>query len=71
MAGSPDFGNGMPSTGGPETGSRTWDQLIDELLGIRNLKDDWDGEGTEAPPPALVDGAIKTPKSTGTLSSPS
>jgi hypothetical protein len=33
-------------------------QLIDELLRIRNLKDDWDGEGTEAPHPNLVDAAI-------------
>jgi hypothetical protein len=32
--------------------------LIDELLRIRNLEDDWDGEGTEAPHPSLVDGAI-------------
>jgi hypothetical protein len=32
--------------------------LIDELLRLRNLEDDWDGEGTEAPHPSLVDGAI-------------
>jgi hypothetical protein len=38
--------------------AHTWGQLIDELLRIRNLQDDWDGEGTEAPHPALVDGAI-------------
>lgn len=37
---------------------QAWDQLIDELLRIRHLEDDWDGEGTEAPHPALVDGAI-------------
>src|SRR5262249_1596214 len=35
-----------------------WSQLIDELLRIRNLEDNWDGEGTEAPHPALVHGAI-------------
>lgn len=35
-----------------------WTQLIDELLCIRQLEDDWDGEGTKAPPPSLVDGAI-------------
>jgi hypothetical protein len=35
-----------------------WTQLIDELLRIRNLEDDWDGEGTEAPHPNLVDAAI-------------
>jgi hypothetical protein len=33
-------------------------RLIDELLHIRNLEDDWDGEGTEAPHPNLVDAAI-------------
>jgi hypothetical protein len=35
-----------------------WNVLIDELLRIRNLDHDWDGEGTEAPDPMLVDGAI-------------
>lgn len=35
-----------------------WANVIDELLRIRNLEDDWDGEGTIAPNPALVDGAI-------------
>lgn len=37
----------------------TWTPLIDELLRIRILKDDWDGEGTEAPSPGLVHGAIR------------
>ena len=37
---------------------QSWQSAIDELLRIRNLEDDWDGEGTEAPPPAVVDGAI-------------
>lgn len=41
-----------------EIPAQTWQLLIDELLRIRNLKDDWDGEGTEAPDPALVDGAM-------------
>lgn len=36
----------------------SWTPLIDELLRIRNLNDDWDGEGTEAPHPHLVDAAI-------------
>ncbi len=40
-----------------------WDRVIDELLRIRNLEDDYDGEGTEAPAPALVDGAIRLAKS--------
>jgi hypothetical protein len=38
--------------------TRTWQQLIDDLLAIRSLPDDWDGQGAEAPQPALVDGAI-------------
>ncbi len=37
---------------------RTWALLIDDLLAIRHLEDDWDGQGAEAPHPALVDGAI-------------
>jgi hypothetical protein len=37
---------------------RGWPQVIDELLRIRQLPDNWDGEGTEAPHPLLVDGAI-------------
>ena len=37
----------------------TWEQRIDELLALRTLEDDWDGQGAEAPDPALVDGAIK------------
>ncbi|HWG41352.1 MAG TPA: hypothetical protein VN688_01105 [Gemmataceae bacterium] len=47
-----------PFLGCDEAAARTWLPLIDELLHIRNLQDDWDGEGTEAPHPALVDGAI-------------
>jgi hypothetical protein len=35
-----------------------WLDLIDELLSLRGLEDDWDGQGGEAPDPALVDGAI-------------
>jgi len=36
-----------------------WSKRIDELLEIRDLLDDWDGEGTAAPPASLVDGAIR------------
>lgn len=43
---------------GESIGSDPWAQRIDELLRIRGLEDDWDGEGTEAPDHALVDGAI-------------
>ena len=42
----------------PENSARGWARIIDELLRIRRLDDDWDGEGTEAPHPALLDGAI-------------
>jgi len=38
--------------------SLPWDEVIDELLRIRILKDDWDGEGSPAPEPCIVDGAI-------------
>lgn len=33
--------------------------MIDELLRIRMLEDDWDGEGAEAPHPNLIHAAIK------------
>jgi hypothetical protein len=42
--------------------ANTWKLLFEELLRIRNLKDDWDGEGSEAPHPALVDAAIALAK---------
>ena len=32
-----------------------WDSIIDELLRMRELQDDWDGEGSVAPEKALVD----------------
>lgn len=41
-----------------EAGTRAWSPLMDELLRIRAFPDDWDGEGSEAPSYALVDGAI-------------
>lgn len=43
---------------GRDSSARGWSLVIDELLRIRTLEDDWDGEGTEAPGAALVDGAI-------------
>ena len=44
----------------PDTADeRAWAALIDDLLALRGLKDDWDGLGAEAPHPALVDSAIK------------
>jgi hypothetical protein len=38
--------------------SRSWDEVIDELLALRGLEDDWDGQGAQAPEPALVDTAL-------------
>ena len=32
-----------------------WETVIDELLRMRELQDDWDGEGSIAPEKALVD----------------
>jgi len=40
-----------------------WTAEIDELLRIRNLEDNWDGEGSKAPSVELVDGAIMLTKS--------
>jgi hypothetical protein len=35
-----------------------WDACIAELKRFRSLEEDWDGEGSAAPRPELVDGAI-------------
>lgn len=49
---------------GGESGSQihSWAQLIDDLLAIRGLNDDWDGQGAVAPHSALVDFAIALAK---------
>lgn len=39
--------------------TRSWDQLVDDLLALRQLQDDWDGQGADAPDPAVVDSALK------------
>jgi hypothetical protein len=49
--------------GSLDRSAEDWASTIDELLRIRNFSDNWDGEGTEAPHPALVDGAITLAKS--------
>ena len=36
-----------------------WGGIVDELLRIRTLTDDWDGEGSVAPDAVLVDCALK------------
>ena len=38
---------------------RSWQERIDDLLDIRTLEANWDGQGAEAPPCALVDTAIR------------
>ncbi|HEX4606750.1 MAG TPA: hypothetical protein VH092_00960 [Urbifossiella sp.] len=53
----------MPSTPGAAADARVveakgWKACIDALLDIRMLEDDWDGQGTPAPPPEVVDSAI-------------
>lgn len=40
------------------TTDNQWISVIDELLRLRHLEDDWDGAGTPAPHPSLVDYAI-------------
>lgn len=35
-----------------------WDKRIDQLLAIRQLEDDWDGQGTPAPTVEVVDSAL-------------
>lgn len=38
--------------------SDAWCQRVDDLLSIRGLADDWDGQGAKAPPSDLVDSAL-------------
>lgn len=45
-----------------DTPTTAWSRVVDELLRIRNMENNWDGEGTDAPHPALVDGAITLAK---------
>ena len=40
-------------------GSEDWSSLVDELLSIRLLKEDWDGQDAVAPSAAIVDTAIR------------
>jgi hypothetical protein len=47
----------LADLGTSATGS--WPQLIDDVLALRNLRDDWDGQGAEGPDAAVADGALK------------
>lgn len=35
-----------------------WDRLVDDLDGLRELRDDWDGQGARAPDSTNVDQAV-------------
>lgn len=61
LAGRPDRpGVAAPTWNRPdERPNKAWQALIDRLVAIRGYVDDWDGEGSEAPSPVLVDGAIR------------
>ncbi|HET6572849.1 MAG TPA: hypothetical protein VFG68_04545 [Fimbriiglobus sp.] len=39
-------------------GSDEWARTIDKLLAIRQLEDDWDGQGSPAPSVEVVDSAL-------------
>ncbi len=36
-----------------------WDEMISRLLGLRSLREDWDGMGAKAPPATRIDGAVE------------
>jgi hypothetical protein len=36
-----------------------WDDLIDRLLALHVLEDDWDGQGTSAPDPGVIHFALR------------
>lgn len=47
------------ASSGTDSVQKAWDGLIDELIRIRFLKEDWDGDGSVAPDPDAVSGATK------------
>lgn len=53
-----DIAGTYVSTGAPRV-REAWGQLIDKLISIRFLTEDWDGEGSVAPDPEAVVGATK------------
>ncbi|MCI0465085.1 MAG: hypothetical protein L0Z62_49825 [Gemmataceae bacterium] len=42
----------------PSAATAQWDRLLDDLVRLRALEDDWDGQGASALDPANVDRAI-------------
>jgi hypothetical protein len=61
-----ELNNASPTTGVEDAAllvtrqdrSDFWNSRIDELLAIRSLADDWDGQGAKAPSTELVDSAL-------------
>jgi hypothetical protein len=39
--------------------TQLWDGLIDRLLALRVLEDDWDGQGASAPDPGVIQFALR------------
>ena len=42
----------------PSAAAAAWNQRIDQLLAVRQLEDDWDGQGSPAPAVEVVDSAL-------------
>jgi len=47
------------ATYGEQTELRKWDCVLQELRKLRYLHNDWDGEGSDAPPHQLIETAIR------------
>lgn len=48
----------QPTDAAPVADQVHWEKRIDQLLAIRQLEDDWDGQGTPAPAVDVVDSAL-------------
>lgn len=51
--------NGLGDTLPSEKGDDHWNAIIEKVLDLRNLEDDWDGLGAKAPSAALLDSALQ------------
>lgn len=51
--------NGALSTNQSRREREQWDQIVDDLLGMRALQNDWDGMGAEAPSSELVESSLR------------
>lgn len=52
-----DFGELRPPS--EDVYALKWDEVINNLLSARNLEEDWDGQGAEAPTKGTVDTALQ------------